>query len=515
MAGGLIVAKAPPVQVSLSEEQGLRALYLGLCCWPALGPDHEKAPACGGGRGWIDPGNGALNSIQVRHGQGGFGLAVDAFFEAGGGGAGTARMPEVTDQEEERQHELSGSEPLTDVDEVHRVGLGDDAAHGIEGSIRSVGHVFSGPAHLPGLNVVLELVEAQAVGATQGLQPGTAEVPEAHGFTTEDDLTGGGAHQVLAQARGAHGRTDVGAHALVTHQEGEALGLGGLGVGGAVELGGVGGVVEPDVARGNEAHEAQGAQAVAQVGLTVPDEGATHPAEGLGDHVPDATEDADQAKPDVATDDVLHRVHTDDPALTAEGGAGQIAKHHAGAEGWVGDEAHVAATWGPGVIDTSEEHGLEDQQQGTHAKKDQVIANDVGHLVFITPILREESGIVLQNLRTTQGVIETAQAENGRADQVQHPNHKEGVEAGDFTTGTDAVAEGGHVRKQDQTLFVHRLVKGEVAHLKQHHGAGPEDHQASVGHVGAKQAAGEVDQAGVARPPGVAGGVEVLAPDSH
>jgi hypothetical protein len=46
-----------------------------------------------------------------------------------------------------------------------------------------VGHVFSGAAHLPGLNVVLELVEAEAIGA--------AEVPEGPGFTTKDDLAGG------------------------------------------------------------------------------------------------------------------------------------------------------------------------------------------------------------------------------------------------------------------------------------------------------------------------------------
>jgi len=43
--------------------------------------------------------------------------------------AGAARMPEVTHQEEEGQHELGGGQPLADVHEVHRVGLGDDPAH--------------------------------------------------------------------------------------------------------------------------------------------------------------------------------------------------------------------------------------------------------------------------------------------------------------------------------------------------------------------------------------------------
>ena len=200
---------------------------------------------------------------------------------------------------------------------------------------------------------------------------------------------------------------------MVTHQEGEALGLGGLGVGGAVELRGVGGVVEPDVGRGDEAHEAQGAKAVAQVGLTVPDEGATHPAKGLGDGMPDATKDADQANPDVAANDVFHRVDPDDPALTTKGGAGQVTEDHAGIQGGVGDDSHIATARGPGVVDTAKEHGLEHQKQRTHTQQDQVVANDVGHLVLVAPILGEERGVVLQDFRAAQGVVQTAQAEHG------------------------------------------------------------------------------------------------------
>ena len=299
-------------------------------------------------------------------------------------------MPEVTHQEEEGQHKLGGGQPLADVYEVHRVGLGDDAAHRVQRSVGGMGHVLSRPAHLPGLNIVLELVEAEAIGAPQGLQPGTTEIPEAHGLTTKDDLAGGGAHQVLAQTGGAHGRTDIGAKALVTHQEGEALGLGRLGVGGAVELRGIGGVVEPDVGRSDEAHEAERPKAVAQIGLTIPDKGTTHPAKGLGDRMPNATKDADQANPDMTTDDVLHGVNTDDPALATKWCTAQIAKDHTRAEGWVGDDPHIAATRSPGVVYATKEHGLEDQQQGANAKQNQVITNDVGHLILIAPILGEE-----------------------------------------------------------------------------------------------------------------------------
>ena len=98
---------------------------------------------------------------------------------------------------------------------------------------------------------------------------------------------------------------------------------------------------------------------------------------------------------------------------------------------------------------------------------------------------------------------------------MQHTDHEEGVEVNDLTTRADPVAQGCHVGEQDQTLLVHGLVEGEVAHLEQHHRAGPEHHQASVGHVGTEQTTREVDQAGIARPPGVTGGVEVLAPDHH
>ena len=231
--------------------------------------------------------------------------------------------------------------------------------------------------------------------------------------------------------------------------------------------------------------------------------------------MPDATEDAGQAEPDVATDDVLHRVHTDDPALTAEGGTGEITEDHTGIEGRIGDQTNVAATGCPSVVDTAEEHRLEDQQQAAHTKKNQVVADDVGHLVLIAPILREEGGIVLQNFGATQGVIQAAEAEHGGTDQVQHTDHEEGVEVNDLTTGTHAIAKGGDVGEQDQTLFVHGLIEGEVAHLEQHHRASPEHHQAGVGDVGAQQATREVDQAGIARPPGITGGVEVFAPDRN
>merc|ERR1712010_105954 len=173
---------------------------------------------------------------------------------------------------------------------------------------------------------------------------------------------------------------------------------------GTPEFRGVCGVVEPDVSRGNETHEAQSAKAVAQVGLTVPDESASHPAKRLGDGVPDATENESQTQPDVATDDVLHGVHTDDPALATEWGAEQVAKDHTRVECRVCDQAYIATTRGPGVVNATEEHDLEDQKQAADTKEDEVITDDVGHLVLVTPVLGEERGVVLQNLRATKGV---------------------------------------------------------------------------------------------------------------
>ena len=276
---------------------------------------------------------------------------------------------------------------------------------------------------------------------------------------------------------------------MVTDQEGETLGLGGLGVGWAVELGGIGGVVEPDVGRSHKAHQAQGSEAIAQIGLAIPDEGAPNPTEGLSDDVPDATENTNQADPDVTTNDVLHGVHTDNPAFTTKRGAQQITEDHARAKGWIADQANVSTPRSPGVINTAEEHCLEDQQQGTNTKKDEVITDDVGHLVLIAPILGEEGGIVFQDFWATQGVIKTAQAKNGRTDQMQHPDHKEGVKAGDFTAWADPVAQRGNVGKQNQTLLIHGLVEGEMTHLEEHHGSSPKNHQTRMGDMGAKQTA--------------------------
>ena len=67
-------------------------------------------------------------------------------------------MPEVTNQEEEGEHELRCTQPLAEVHVVHRVGLGDDAAHGVDRGIGSVGHVFSRTTLLPWLNIITDLV---------------------------------------------------------------------------------------------------------------------------------------------------------------------------------------------------------------------------------------------------------------------------------------------------------------------------------------------------------------------
>ena len=64
-------------------------------------------------------------------GECGFGRAVDALYKDSGSSA--ARMPEVSNEEEEGQPELGGGQRLVGIDEVHRVGFSDDAANEIEG----------------------------------------------------------------------------------------------------------------------------------------------------------------------------------------------------------------------------------------------------------------------------------------------------------------------------------------------------------------------------------------------
>ena len=72
---------------------------------------------------------------------------------------------------------------------------------------------------------------------------------------------------------------------------------------------------------------------------------------------------------------------------------------------------------------------------------------------------------------------------------MKNTDHEEGKEISDLTAGSHAIAKGGDVGHADEALLIHGLVEGEVTHLEQHHRAGPEHHQTSVGHVGAKQTA--------------------------
>ena len=166
--------------------------------------------------------------------------------EASSCSTGAARVPEVTNEEEEGQEELGCTQPLTQVHVVHRVGLGDDAAHRVDRRWGR-GSCTQRRGELARAECRSGACRDSGHWGHAGAPARTTEVPEPHGFTTKDDLAGG-EHQVLTQTGGAHGRTDVDTHALVTNQEGEAL-AGSLSVGGAPELRGVSGVVEPDESR--------------------------------------------------------------------------------------------------------------------------------------------------------------------------------------------------------------------------------------------------------------------------
>ncbi len=227
-------------------------------------------------------------------------------------------MPEVTNKEEETKDEVMGSQPRTGAHIVHSVDFSCHTTHRVQRTDRRVGHEFSRTAGLPRLNIILELVEIKTIGATSRLKPRCLHIPEAHGFTTEDDFTRGRAHQVFTQTGWALGLTDVGTQALVTDNKGEGLRLRSFRLGWAIKFAGVNGVVEPDVARCNEAHQRYSGKAVGKIGFTRPDQSPTCPAKGLGENVPDTATDADQTDVDVTTDHVFEVVNTDDPTFAAQ-----------------------------------------------------------------------------------------------------------------------------------------------------------------------------------------------------
>jgi hypothetical protein len=113
-------------------------------------------------------------------------------------------------------------------------------------------------------------------------------------------------------------------------------------------------------------------------------------------------------------------------------------------------------------------------------------AQDGGHLVLIFPVIAKKGRVLFQRFRTANGVIDTAQAQNCRRDQVQHPYHKVGKDIQDFTARTNTPALASQMRQQDQSLLIHRFFGDKVSDLKQGHCSCPEDNQALVGNVSAE-----------------------------
>jgi len=92
---------------------------------------------------------------------------------------------------------------------------------------------FSRPAPCQGLNVVLELVEAEAIRAQRRGSSQGRESQKRMVSPPEDDFTGGGAHQVTyPRPRWAMAEPMLAPRRWSRTQEGEALGLRRLGIGG-------------------------------------------------------------------------------------------------------------------------------------------------------------------------------------------------------------------------------------------------------------------------------------------
>src|SRR4028119_1390340 len=387
--------------------------------------------------------------VQIRHSQHWFIFAIDTLLKASDSRASATSVPQVADQVEETHHKVETGQPRTRRSEVKRVNFGRHTAHRVQRTQRSVSHVLSRAASLPRLNVILDFVQVQTVSTAQGLQPRALEIPETHRFTAENDFASRRAHQVFTQTGGALCRTDVSTQALVADQEGQSLRLRSFRARRAVEFAGVSSVVEPDKAASDESHQGQSAQAVRQVSFARPDYGATSPAERLGQNVPSTASDTNQAKPDVTADDVFHVVDADNPAFATKRRANQVAKNHSRVQSGVSNDPHVAAAWSPSVIDTAEEHGFSYQQQSATSQQNQVVADDVGHLVLIFPVVAEERRVFFENFRAANGVINAAQTENSRGNQVKNADYEEGEDSRNFTAGADAPTQSSDVGHQD------------------------------------------------------------------
>jgi len=112
----------------------------------------------------------------------------------------------------------------------------------VEGGVRAWACNSAARRHLPRAECRFwSLSEAEAIRATQRLGArGPRKSQKRNGFTTKMISPVGERIRYLPRPVGPHGRTDVWHEALVTHQEGEALGLRRLGIGGAVDSEGSG-----------------------------------------------------------------------------------------------------------------------------------------------------------------------------------------------------------------------------------------------------------------------------------
>ena len=246
-----------------------------------------------------------LTGVDGGHRQYGLVFPVDAGDEACGGSPGQPGVPQVTHQEKEGQDKVGCRQPGAGRNEVKGVGFGRQPRHRVDRSQGGMGHVFRSSPHLPGLDVVPELIQVESVATAQGFQPGGLGVPESHGFAAEDDFPGGGALQVFAQPCGALGRSHICPQVLVTHQKHQGLGLGRFGNGRAVEHAGVGRVVKPDKRRRHKRLPGDVAQALGQVGFAAPGVEVIGPAQGRHQNVPDAAEHQQRPYVDVPANDVF------------------------------------------------------------------------------------------------------------------------------------------------------------------------------------------------------------------
>ena len=105
---------------------------------------------------------------------------------------------------------------------------------------------------------------------------------------------------------------------------------------------------------------------------------------------------------------------------------------------WDRDLPDITTSRCPGIVDSTEEGGLRDQQEGSYAKYNEMDAEDGCHRTPITPPVLEEGR--RKHFWSDDRMVHTSIRKEGCTYKVEHANNEEGEDVIHSTSDPDTPA---------------------------------------------------------------------------